>query len=163
MCIVRLKWRPVKRMLDRSKRPCCNSLEHTPFSCYWQRRTLLMNLCRDTLSFFFWPGCRFLALDEDAFPGFEERVVYKSGDAEIEELQEASFNVAPAGYEPTDSDGYGKWLQYDRHMHQPYGKDDIVDGDDDNRHQHKGNHHHRIKRHRHPKSYWFIYIKYRRS
>src|SRR6266852_6151884 len=163
MCIVRLKWIPVKTLLDRNKRPCCNSLDHTPFLCYWQRCTLLMNLCRNTLRFLFRPGRRSLAFDEDAFPGFEERIVYDSGDSQVEELQEATFNVASAGYETTDSDGYRKRLQYDRHMYQTYGKDNIVDGDDDDRHQHKRNHHQRIKRHRHTECYRFIYIKYRRS
>jgi len=43
-----------------------------------------MDLCRDTLRSLLWPGYGFLALNEDAFPGFEERVVYNGGDSQIE-------------------------------------------------------------------------------
>jgi len=45
-----------------------------------------MHLCRDTIRLFFWPGGRFLAFDEDALPGFEERIIENAGDSEIEEL-----------------------------------------------------------------------------
>ncbi|GAC1564747.1 MAG: hypothetical protein NVS3B14_00390 [Ktedonobacteraceae bacterium] len=100
-------------MLDRDKHACCYSLDLAPFShSTGKRGTLLINLCRDTLTTLLWPGRCSLALIEHAFPGSEERIIYDSGDGQIEKLHGAFSKVTPASYEATDSDGYGKWLPF---------------------------------------------------
>src|SRR5713101_1122402 len=82
---------------------------------------------------------------ENALPGLEKWIVDDSGDSEIEELQQASSEVASSCDKSADSNGNCKRLQDHGYMYQA------------NR-----NHHEWVERHRDAKRHRFINIEYRR-
>ena len=62
-------------------------------------------------------GSRLFACDKNALPGFEKRIVDKSRDSQVEELQKTSTDVASSCNEATDSQRDGKGLQNNRDMY----------------------------------------------
>lgn len=98
-----------------------------------------------------------------ALPSLKKRIIYESGDSEVKELEQTSFNVAASCKKPADSDGDGKRLNDKRYMYQPEIENNVVDGYDQHWYKHKWYHHDWIENHWHTKCHWFIDIKYRRS
>src|SRR5260221_9236283 len=99
---------------------------------------------------------------ENALPGLEKWIVDDSGDSEIEELQQASSEVASSCDKSADSNGNCKRLQDHGYMYQADREHDVVNRDNDDRYQHKRNHHEWVERHRDAKRHRFINIEYRR-
>src|SRR5215469_4317349 len=131
-----------------ASRHVCGALANT---CRYPRVLLLHGLNRSGL----------FARYENALPGLEKRVVDDSGNSEIEELQQASSEVAASCDKSADSNGNCKRLQDHGYMYQADREHDVVNCDNDDRYQHKRDHHEWVERHRDAKRHRFINIEYR--